>query len=173
VIFVVTGTEIHPFDRLARAADEMQRGGLVGEEVFVQLGSCRYEPRHARFERFLPFGAMSENVRKASVVVTHAGAGSTLLCIQEGRHPIVVPRLPELGEHVDGHQVGFAERLAERGLVTLVRDPDELPAAVAASKAWRATGAPAERGTELVAWLEQFWNERVGGTDRGPVRRIP
>jgi len=31
LIFVIMGMEVHPFDRLARAVDDLQAGGAVGE----------------------------------------------------------------------------------------------------------------------------------------------
>jgi UDP-N-acetylglucosamine transferase subunit ALG13 len=42
-----------------------------------------------------------------------------------------VPRLRRYGEAVDDHQVHFARRLAERGLVMLAEDPEGLPEALA------------------------------------------
>ncbi|MGV0070179.1 glycosyltransferase [Mycobacterium colombiense] len=157
MIFVIMGMEVHPFDRLARAVDELARAGTAGEDFFVQLGTCGYEPRHARFERFLSFGDVCEQIRRASVAVTHAGAGSTLLCIEQGKHPVMVPRRSRLGEHVDEHQLPFAEKLEAGGLATVVREMEELPAAIAAT---RSRGAPADslgRARELTGWLETFW----------------
>ena len=157
MIFVIMGMEVHPFDRLARAVDELARAGTAGEDFFVQLGTCGYEPRHARFERFLSFGDVCEQIRRASVAVTHAGAGSTLLCIEQGKHPVMVPRRSRLGEHVDEHQLPFAEKLEAGGLATVVREMEELPAAIAAK---RSRGAPADslgRARELTGWLETFW----------------
>jgi UDP-N-acetylglucosamine transferase subunit ALG13 len=157
VILVITGMEVHPFDRLARAVDELQGAGTLGEEFFVQLGACRYEPRHAAFERFLSFGDLAARVREASVVVTHAGAGSTLVCLHNGKHPVLVPRQSRFGEHVDEHQVAFAERFGQAGLATAVHDVADLAPAIRAARckaAPRGDGAPA---TELTAWLETFW----------------
>ena len=44
--------------------------------------------------------------------------------------PIVVPRRPELGEHVDDHQVRLAKMLAERGQVWLADSEDRLHTAI-------------------------------------------
>ena len=148
---------MHPFDRLARAVDELAREGAVGEDFFVQLGTCGYEPRHARFERFLPFGDVCEQVRRASVAVTHAGAGSTLVCIEQGKHPVMVPRRSLLGEHVDEHQLPFAEKLGDAGLATVVREMQELPEAIAAARSRAAPADALGRARELTSWLETFW----------------
>lgn len=163
MIFVITGMEVHPFDRLARAVDELARTGAVGEDFFVQLGTCRYEPLHASFERFLSFGNVRDQIRRASVVITHAGAGSALLCIEQGKHPVVVPRRSRLGEHVDEHQLPLAEKLGAAGLATVVREMEELPAAIAAA---RSRSAPADAlggARELTGWLEEYWQGVAGG----------
>ncbi|RAU95158.1 hypothetical protein DQP58_12885 [Mycobacterium colombiense] len=157
MIFVIMGMEVHPFDRLARAVDELARVGTAGEDFFVQLGTCRYEPRHAKFERFLSFGDVCDQIRSASVAITHAGAGSALLCIEQGRHPVVVPRRSRLGEHVDEHQLPFAEKLQAGGLATVVRQMEELPAAIAATRSRVAPADALGRARELTGWLETFW----------------
>lgn len=157
MIFVITGMEVHPFDRLARAVDELARTGAAGEDVFMQLGTCGFEPRHARFERFLSFGDVRERIQSASVVVTHAGAGSALLCIEQGKHPVAVPRRSSLGEHVDDHQLWFAEKLAAAGLATVVRAMDDLPEAIAAARSVSAPADALEPARELTGWLQTYW----------------
>jgi UDP-N-acetylglucosamine transferase subunit ALG13 len=152
------GMEVHPFDRLARAVDELQASGVVGDDFLVQLGACSYEPRHARFERYMSFGALCEHVRASAVVITHAGAGSTLVCIQQGKHPIMVPRRSGLGEHVDEHQVPFARKLSEGGLATTVEDLADLPAVISATRGKSARSDAMGRAAELSTWLEGFWS---------------
>lgn len=157
MIFVIMGMEVHPFDRLARAVDELASTDAVGEDFFVQLGTCKFEPRHAAFERFLSFGDVCTHIRRASVAVTHAGAGSTLLCVEQGKHPVLVPRRSSRGEHVDEHQLPFAEKMAGAGLATVVRETEELPAAIAATRSRSAPPDALGRARELTAWLETFW----------------
>lgn len=157
MIFVIMGMEVHPFDRLARAVDELARTGAVGEDFFVQLGTCAFEPRHAPFERFLSFGDVCTQIRRASVAITHAGAGSTLLCIEQGKHPVLVPRRSSRGEHVDEHQLPFAEKMEGAGLATVVRETAELPAAIAATRSRSAPPDALGRARELTGWLETFW----------------
>lgn len=164
LIVVITGMDAFPLDRLARAADELHASNAVGDEFFIQLGACRYTPEHAPFERFLAFGDVCDRIRAASAVVTHAGAGSTLVCIQSGKHPVVVPRRPDLGEVADGHQVQFAERLAGEGLVTPVYEMNDLPRAIAAARRKRVGPSPStgERA-QLTSWLEGYWRSVAWG----------
>lgn len=156
MIFVIMGMEVHPFDRLARAVDELARTYAVGEEFFVQLGTCRFEPRHARFERFLSFGDVCEQIRRASVAVTHAGAGSTLLCIEQGKHPVMVPRRSSRGER-------------RRSSAAVRREVGHRRAGHGGARDHRAPGGhrghpvpvgsadALGRARELTGWLETFW----------------
>jgi UDP-N-acetylglucosamine transferase subunit ALG13 len=167
VILVMTGTEKFPFGRLVEAVDELQRTNVLGEDFFLQLGSTPDEPRHVRFERFLSFGRVLEEIGRASVVVTHAGAGTALVCVQEGKHPILVPRLARHGEVIDDHQVLFADKMAEAGLATAVHDVKDLGAAVARVRGMAAaSGGNARPGAELTAWLERFWSGAKAGHPR-------
>jgi beta-1,4-N-acetylglucosaminyltransferase len=121
MIFVTIGTS-EPFDRLLRALD-----GLVDdEEMIVQCGASSSRPPGAECVEFLSFEKFVEHVRAARVVVMHAGAGSVLTALANGRRPVVVPRLKRFGEAVDDHQVAFAKRLELEGLVTLVEEPRRL-----------------------------------------------
>src|SRR4029079_14901002 len=47
-----------------------------------------------------------------------------------GHRPIIMARRPDLGEHVDEHQLELSRRLHQAGLVTVVEDELELAAAV-------------------------------------------
>jgi len=126
VIFVTVGTNEAPFDRLVSGVS----GLAEREEVVVQHGASDVRPEGVTCIGFLPFDELVELVRRARVVVTHAGVGSIMVALSQGKRPIVVPRLSRFGEAVDDHQVPFARRLAERGLVVVVEDPSLLPSTI-------------------------------------------
>jgi len=58
--------------------------------------------------------------------VSHAGVGAVLLGLLHETPLVVVPRRKEFGEIVDDHQILFAERLRELGLVTVADDLTDL-----------------------------------------------
>jgi beta-1,4-N-acetylglucosaminyltransferase len=128
MIFVTVGTNEAPFDRLVRAVDRL----AGAEEVVAQCGSSSHRPVRAVCVDFLGFEELVELIRQARIVVTHAGAGSVMVALANAKHPVVVPRLRRYREAVDDHQLPFARRLAQRGLVTLVEDPLHLPETLAA-----------------------------------------
>lgn len=127
MIFVSVGTNEARFDRLLHAVDRL--GG--SEEVIAQCGSSSVRPANATCFDYVPFDALVDEIRRARAVVMHAGVGSMMVALANGKRPIVVPRLRRFDEAVDDHQVPLARRLAERGLVRLVEDPARLPEAVA------------------------------------------
>ena len=124
MIFVTVGTERFAFDRLIRAADELKTE-LQGEPVFMQIGSATYTPSFPH-ERFIPFGEFYEKVREARLVISHAGAGTLLLCADLGKVPIMMARKQSLGEHIDDHQQMFARRMSDQGRLLLIDKPAEL-----------------------------------------------
>lgn len=124
MILVTTGTNGAPFDRLLRGVDGLD----AREALVVQHGPSGVRPHGASCAAYLPFDVLVSCVRRARAVVTHAGAGSVVVALANGRRPFVVPRLARYGEAVDDHQVGFARRLADAGLVALVNEPERLPA---------------------------------------------
>jgi UDP-N-acetylglucosamine transferase subunit ALG13 len=124
MIFVTAGTERFPFDRLIRAADELQES-LNGEPVFMQTGSSMYMPS-CPHERFLSYPEFSEKIREARIVISHAGAGTLLMCAELGKVPVMLARQGQLGEHVDDHQQMLAERMVDQGRIILAEQADDL-----------------------------------------------
>jgi UDP-N-acetylglucosamine transferase subunit ALG13 len=155
MILVATGASQFPFDRLLEAV-----AALPGDErVVAQHGCSSVRPARAECVDFLPMPELAALVREARVVVTHAGVGSILLCLTNGRSPVVVPRLARFGETVDDHQLESARRFAEAGLVTLAEDPSSLAAVVAA--AGDGVVAPPTGEGALVRELRSYFAETI------------
>jgi UDP-N-acetylglucosamine transferase subunit ALG13 len=127
MILFTIGTNEQPFDRLVRAAAEL----VTDEELLVQYGSSRVAHGAGRWVEFMTFAELEAEMRAARAVVCHAGVGSIMLARRCGKRPIVVPRRVGLGEAVDDHQLPLARRLEARGIVRLVEDTADLPAALA------------------------------------------
>ena len=81
---------------------------------------------------FYGTNAIVASVRVVALVSAFllAGIGSVLLALAHGKRPIVMARRQALGENVDDHQVAFARRLHEAGLVQAVENAEELARAV-------------------------------------------
>lgn len=152
MIFASVGSSTIPFDRFVRALDNVD----TGEDLVVQRGASTLRPRRAQVLDYLGYNDFVALIRASRVVVTHAGAGSVITALGEGKQPIVVPRRVAQREAVDDHQVAFARRAADLGLVTLVEDVSLLEAALRdhePSEARRSTEpSPIER--ELRVYIE-------------------
>lgn len=113
-VVVSLGTDHHKFDRLVDWVDEWL--GIKGERpsCVVQHGASR-APDHARGITRMPREELLSLYAQATVVVVQGGPGSILDAREVGHLPIAVPRLPELNEVVDGHQVAFSHTMAAHG----------------------------------------------------------
>jgi UDP-N-acetylglucosamine transferase subunit ALG13 len=90
----------------------------------VQAGPCTVPLAHAEGRAWFTPAELDGLADEARLIVAHGGPGSLFLAWDRGRTPVVVPRRPELGEHVDDHQVRFASGLGDRAVV--VDDPATL-----------------------------------------------
>lgn len=127
-VLVSTGTDKRfPFDRLI---DWVERWAARHPEVdvFVQHGVSRAPALPSAPQ--LSGDDLDDRIRGADAVVLQAGPGGIMRSLGLGRLPIVVPREPQLGEVVDGHQIEFADWAHERGMVVRVRLEAQLGAAL-------------------------------------------
>lgn len=123
MIFVTVGTHEQPFDRLIECIDNLKKDGIIKEEVIMQTGFSNYEPKYCKWKKMLSYRRMVECVSEARIVITHGGPASFLMSLQMGKTPIVVPRQKKYNEHVNDHQVEFAEQVAKRmGNIIIVED---------------------------------------------------
>lgn len=127
MIFVTVGTHEQPFNRLIQKVDELKRDGAITEEVIMQTGFSTYEPKYCTYSKLYPYSEMQQIVQNARIVITHGGPSSFIMPLQIGKIPIVVPRQKDFNEHVNNHQVEFAEAVKERyGNIIVVENIEDL-----------------------------------------------
>ncbi|CAH3154668.1 unnamed protein product [Porites lobata] len=117
-VFVTVGTT--SFDRLIETVSSKPLievlENLGYRSVILQIGRGVYEPEIIKRNNFsLTYyrykGSIAADIQRASLVISHAGAGSVLETLQAGRPLIVV-----INEHLmDNHQLELASQLAEDG----------------------------------------------------------
>jgi UDP-N-acetylglucosamine transferase subunit ALG13 len=118
---VALGTEVWPFTRAVDRVLEL----LPDAEITWQVGVTDYVHDGAQLQRWLPPDELRRAMGEADVVIAHAGVGTVLAALGEGKVTVVLPRLEAQQEHVDDHQVEVAAMLDRRSLVVSV-DPDRL-----------------------------------------------
>ncbi|MEM9562369.1 MAG: glycosyltransferase [Actinomycetota bacterium] len=122
-VLVAVGTDHHPFDRLVTWVDEWaaERPELT---VLIQRGTSA-PAEHCRTVDLLPHPELCERFARADVVISHGGPSTVMDARMAGRLPIVVPRDPDRGEHVDDHQLRFAGHLRRHELAEVADDRAE------------------------------------------------
>lgn len=114
MIFVTVGTHEQPFNRLIREVDRLVETGVIKDDVFIQTGYSTYEPKFCKWSSLISFDKMNELMETSDIIITHGGPATFMSAIANGKKPIVVPRQEKYDEHVNDHQVDFAQQVKER-----------------------------------------------------------
>lgn len=94
-------------------------------EVLWQTGDTDVAGLGISSHYAIPERELTDAMREADLVVSHAGVGTALAALEVGKCPLLVPRRSHLGEHVDDHQTQIASELHSRGLAVSI-DANEL-----------------------------------------------
>lgn len=122
-IVVSVGTsESFPFLRMIERLHQIIPSD---SEVLWQTGSTDTSHLDIDARPAVPMRDLESACLRADVVVAHAGTGIALTALRCGKVPVLVPRDPYFGEHIDDHQTQLATMLGERELA-LVRSVDEI-----------------------------------------------
>lgn len=124
MIFVTIGM-MYGFERLIKWMDLIALN--LQEEVVIQIGNTStYIPVNSRYFSFASRDKLNELCENARIIVCHAGVGSLLMGIESTNPVIAVPRVKELGEVIDNHQLEIAKELEKEGRIMVANSYDEL-----------------------------------------------
>ncbi|MCH7961053.1 MAG: hypothetical protein IIC49_01830 [Planctomycetes bacterium] len=124
MIFVTVGAQM-PFDRMVRCVDEWAtKQGR--RDVVAQIGPTRWRPRSIEWTEFLSPTQFLEHVKRANVIIAHAGMGSILTALQFGKPIVIMPRRGDLAETRNDHQLATAARFEGKPGVFVAQDETEL-----------------------------------------------
>lgn len=126
--FVSLGNALQPFARLLEGIGRL--AARLPQPVIVQHGHTPFHDGACLPAPFLGMDEFIEHIHNADLLIMHAGAGSIMHAVEAGKVPVVMPRRAVFGEHVNDHQVEFAQALAEAGKVVMANTPDDLAHAV-------------------------------------------
>lgn len=117
-VFVTVGTTC--FDALVKAVDSPEVKEALSEKgytnLLIQMGRGTYVPSKVsggatlQVDHFKFSPSIADNMRAASLVISHAGSGSIFETLRLGK-PLIVVVNEDL---MDNHQSELAEELAER-----------------------------------------------------------
>lgn len=127
-VIVAVGTDHHPFDRMIRWIDSWA-AAHPNVSVLVQRGTSAPTERCPSVD-LLPHPELCERFSRSVAVVSHGGPSTVMDARMAGRLPIVVARNPVFDEHVDDHQMRFAQHLARHDLAIVVDEEATLHKAI-------------------------------------------
>lgn len=119
MIIFTFGTIFFPFDRAADWLQVLLQKEIIVEPVLFQHGATSVaQLNHPLLTSVssLTIDEMHAAVKQATLVVSHAGQGSTRMLAEMGACFVLVPRLKRYGEHVDDHQLLFARAVEPFGV---------------------------------------------------------
>ena len=126
MIFVCLGSRNYPFNRLFQKLDELCEEGFIKDEIFAQIGTSTYIPKHFKYKDFISQEEFLEKVKEADIVISHGASGSIMKALNAGKKVIAVTRLEKYGEHINDHQIQNNEAFASNNYVLAVYEMDEL-----------------------------------------------
>lgn len=109
MIFVITGTNTRPFNRLLISVDSLAKTGKY--DFVIQTGYSTFIPKNCKYFDFCNGDKFVSYINNAEIVITQPGFGSIGHCIKHNKPLILVPREYKYGEAVD-KQYELAEHLA-------------------------------------------------------------
>lgn len=176
-VLAVVGTDRHRFDRLIGWLERWHAGHHPDPpRLVIQHGYSR-QPTVPGAVAFFGHAQLQAAMAEAALVVSHGGPATITEARRAGHLPIVVPRDPARGEHVDDHQQLFARRLSRDRMVRLCESESELADALDAGLAdtsayrWRADPAESHRRAAAVTRVGHIVEELMAGHGRRRWRR--
>jgi UDP-N-acetylglucosamine transferase subunit ALG13 len=100
---------------------------------------------------------------EADLVVTHAGMGNILTCLEQGKPFLMMPRLARLKEHRNDHQRDTAEAIAS---IYGVPVHDQVDSLVGAILAYDMAAAPGEIPGEAIHRQRQDFGKKLNALIR-------
>lgn len=114
MIFVTVGTHEQGFERLVKEIDKLKEDGIIQENVIIQKGYTKYEPKFCETYDLIDYDKLQNYLSEARIIITHGGPASFIAPLSIGKTPIVVPRQKQFDEHVNDHQVDFVKQVVSR-----------------------------------------------------------
>lgn len=137
MIFVSLGTQDKPFNRIIDYVISLKENlkEIKSEKIIIQLGQTKLLKsdieRIESLENIIIYDMlkpekMKDIIKDADIIITHAGVGTIMECLERNKEIIVVPRKVENLEHVNNHQEEIAFEMEKQGFLTKVDTYEEL-----------------------------------------------
>lgn len=121
MIFVTIGTQL-AFPRLINCIKTLIEKNVINEEVIFQYNE---EPTDQTVNILSP-EEFEKIIKRARIVIAHAGMGTILSCKELKKTLIIMPRKADLGEHRNDHQIDTCRSLEKKDYVHIAWNCEEL-----------------------------------------------
>ena len=118
MIFVTVGTHPGQFDRLIKRVGEI--APHIKEEIIIQRGFTRYAPKNTKYFDFTD--KIDDYYSRAHIVIAQSATSLIEFALKYKKPVITVPREKKYGEHLNDHQVEFAEYFSKKTGVLMIRN---------------------------------------------------
>ena len=118
MIFATIGTDYHDFKRMHEMLILLSKE-LTKEKFIYQYGHSNIKqpiPKNLLVRKFISREEFEYNLLNSSFVITHAGAGTLLQCLEKNVYPLVLPRRVEFKEHLNNHQLDILDEFEKQNL---------------------------------------------------------
>jgi UDP-N-acetylglucosamine transferase subunit ALG13 len=122
MIFLTVGVHNQQFNRILKEVDNLIGTKKLKDNVIAQTGVSDYIPKNYKSFDFAPFEKMVELNKKADIIISHAGVGTIIVALKNKKPIVVVPRLVEMGEHTDDHQVQLGKILKKHERIVVIEN---------------------------------------------------
>lgn len=120
MILVTLGTIPFQFNRAVTWLSILVERGIISEPVFIQHGvtdiSALAKYPLVTAESMVEPSRLRTLVNASRLVISHAGQGSTRMLAAQKARFVLLPRLKRYAEHIDDHQLWFAQAIEELGV---------------------------------------------------------
>lgn len=99
---------------------------LLPKPIIIQCGHNKINNSSLYdFKTFYDINEHQHIISNSQVVVAHAGAGTIFQCLQSQKKPIIIPRLGDLNEHINNHQLDLFKKLNALDLIYTSNSRDD------------------------------------------------
>lgn len=156
MILVLLGTQNNDFHRLLDEIEKNIENENINEEVIVQAGFTKYKSDKMKIFSMTSKEKLEELIKKADLIITHAGVGSIEMSLEQNKKVIAVPRLKKYKEHVNDHQKDIEGKLAEKGYLIGIDDVSKLNIALKKVKKFIPKKYEKPKSNEIIYVIKTF-----------------
>ncbi len=156
MIFVMLGTQNNDFHRLLDEIEKNIENGNINEEVIVQAGFTKYKSDKMKIFDVTSKEIVEKLIKKANLIITHAGVGSIEMSLKNHKKVIAVPRIKKYREHINDHQKDIEQEFNKRGWIIGVDDVSKLDKALKKAKEFVPKKYENPKSDEIIYIIKNF-----------------